>query len=208
MKFRVTSAVVATVLAVAGLAGCKTNVGTAAVIDGHTVSESDVSKYLTADAQPVAQQDQNTGATTQVSPRSFVVAWLINSQLYAKVISVIPSVSDTTTAKLDTQLQKDLAGKSVTQFAESHGLHGFTEDFDRLVLRTQEMIVVLQDAQSNGVDVSAAFRKLKFSVTVSPRYGRWDNKQFLFTSGATVPGYLDVQPGGGGAGLQNLTGNS
>lgn len=207
MKFRVTAAALAAVLAMAGLAGCKTNIGTAAVIDGHRVTESDVSQYLTANAQPVTQQDQNTGATTQVSPRSFVVAWLINSQLYAKIISVIPSVSDTTTAKLDSQLHKDLAGKSVTQFAESHGLHGFTEDFDRLVLRTQEMIVVLQDAQANGVDVSAAFRKLDFPVSVSPRYGRWDNKQFLFTSGASVPSYLDVQPGGG-TGQQLLTGNS
>ena len=190
----------------AGLAGCKTNIGTAAVIDGHRVSESDVNQYLTANAQPVTQQDQNTGAATQISPRSFVVAELINAQLYAKVMSLIPSVSDVTPAQLDAQLQQDLAGASVTQFAESHGLHGFTEDFYKIVLRTQEMIVVLRTAQSNGVNVAAAFRKLNFPVSVSPRFGSWDKNQLFLTSGAAVPGYLDVLPGG--APQQGLTGVS
>jgi hypothetical protein len=205
VRVRYLGAALAAVLALTGLAGCKTNIGTAAVIDGHRVTESDVSHYLTADAQPVVQQDPNTRATTRVSPRSFVVSWLINAQLYRKVMSVIPSVSNVTEAQLDSQLQDDLAGESVTHFAESHGLHGFTDAFYQVVLHTQEVIVVLQNARSNGVDVGAAFNKLNFPVSVSPRYGSWDGKQFLFTSGAALPGYLDVQPGGT---QQGLAGNS
>lgn len=205
MRVRTLGAAVAAVLALTGLAGCKTNVGQAAVIDGHRVTESDVNHYLTPDAQPVVQTDPNTQATTRVSPRSFVVSWLINAQLYRKVMSLIPSVSNVSEAQLDSQLQKDLAGQTVTQFAESHGLHGFTEAFYTVVLHTQEAIVVLQTARSNGVDVAAAFNKLKFSVTVSPRYGSWDNKQFLFTAGGHLPSYLDVLNGGT---QQGLTGNS
>src|SRR4051794_10501963 len=195
-------AALAAVLAVTGLAGCKTNVGTAAVIDGHRVTESDVNQYLTPDAQPVSEQSSG-GGTVQISPRSFVVAQLINEKLGFKILQAIPSVSKVTEAQLDAQLQNDLAGKSVTTVAEQLGLRGYTDAFYRIVLRIQEVSGVLRNAQSNGVDVSAAFAKIKFPVTVSPRYGRWDPKGLQFSSGATVPGYLDVQPGATAA--QGLT---
>lgn len=206
MRVRYVGAVAAAVLAVTGLAGCKNNVGTAAVIDGHRVTESDVSGYLTQKAQPVIERDAN-GSTVSISPRSFVVSELINQKLYFKVIGAIPSVSKLTETQLDSQLQSDLQGKSVTQVAESLGLHGYTEDFYKIVLRAQEEVLVLRSAQSNGVDVSAAIHKVDFPVTVSPRYGTWDQKRLEFSAGGRVPSYLDVQPGNG-AGQQDVLGNS
>jgi hypothetical protein len=205
VRLRYAGAAAAAVLAVTGLAGCKNNVGTAAVIDGHRITESDVSHYLTVKAQPVIERNAN-GQTITVSPRSFVVSELINQKLYFKVIGAIPSVSKLTETQLDSQLQSDLQGKSVTQVAESLGLHGFTEDFYRIVLRAQEEVLVLRSAQSNGVDVSAAIHKVHFPVTVSPRYGTWDPKTLAFTAGGRLPGYLDLQPGAGVP--QGLTGNS
>ena len=205
MRVRYVGAVAAAVLAVTGLAGCKNNIGTAAVIDGHRVTESDVSRYLTANAQPVAEPN-STGGSVTVSPRSFVVAELINQKFYFKVIGAIPSVSKLTETQLDAQLHSDLQGKSVTQVAEGLGLHGFTEDFYRVVLRAQEEVLVLRSAQSNGVDVSSAIRKVDFPVTVSPRYGRWDAKNLQFDAGSRLPSYLELQPGPGAA--QGLSGNS
>lgn len=207
MKLRRTSAVlIGAALAVTGLGGCKTNVGTAAVIDGHRITESDVNRYLTADARPVSQQDPASGATVQVSPRSFVVSELINEQLGVKILQAIPSSRDITAAQLEAKLHDDLAGKSETQVAEQLGLHGYTTAFYHVILRVQEISGVLRNAQANGVDVSAAFAKISFPVSVSPRYGRWNAKELRFSSGATTPGYLDVQPGA--AVPQGQTGNS
>jgi hypothetical protein len=189
---RTVGAAAAAVLALAGLSGCKTNVGMAAVIDGHRVTESDVSKYLTGDAQPVTQQDSN-GVTTQVSPRSFVVNTLINERLGFKLLRVIPSISDTTEAQLDAQLQADLEGKTPAEIAEQIGLHGYTEDFAKLYLRVRELIILVQQ-QPQGV-VQDAFGKVKFPVSVSPRYGKWDTDNLVFVPGARIPGYLDVQDG-------------
>lgn len=204
MKLRRTSAALAAVLALTGLAGCKTNIGTAAVIDGHRVSESDVGQYLTPNAQPVTQQDQTTGGTTQVSPRSFVLSTLINERLGFKILSLIPEVSHITSTQLDAQLHRDLAGKTPRQVAEQGGLHGFTDDFYTLLLRVRELILVIQ--QQPRSTVQRVFNQVDFPVSVSPRYGRWDPKQLQFTPGGSMPSYLDIQPGN--AVQQGLTGNS
>jgi len=191
------------VLALAGLAGCKTNVGNAAVIDGHRVSESDVNEYLTANAQPVTERDSNN-QTVQISARSFVLSQLINERLGFAILREVPSVSDVTPEQIDAQLQDDLAGKSPRQVAESLGLHGFTDAFYEVVLRVQEISGVLR--QQNPADVQKAISSVDFPVSVSPRYGKWDSKQLQFTSGAAVPGYLDVKSGA--AVPQDLLGNS
>lgn len=204
MRVRYLGAAVAAVLALTGLAGCKTNVGQAAVIDGHRVSESDVSQYLTPNAQPVTERDQN-GTTAQVSPRSFVLSQLINERLGFAILHAVPAVSGVTPQQIDSQLQNDLNGKSPRQVAESLGLHGYTDDFYQIVLRVQEISSVLR--QQSGTAVQKAIATIDFPVSVSPRYGSWDNKQLRFTSGGAVPGYLDVKSGAPAA-EQNPLGNS
>jgi hypothetical protein len=186
VRLRTIGAAAAAVLAIGGLAGCKTNVGTAAVIDGHRVTESDVNQYLTANAQPIAQQDG-----TQLSPRSFVVTTLINQRLGFALLKVIPSISNTTEAQLDARLQRDLEGKSPAEVADQIGLHGYTADFARLYLQVRELIILVQQQPPNVRQ--DAFDKIDFDVSVSPRYGQWDNKQFSFQPGPRTPAYLDVQ---------------
>lgn len=203
MRVRYLGAAAAAVLALAGLAGCKSNVGQAAVINGQRISESDVSQYLTPDAQPVNEQDQN-GASVQVSPRSFVLSQLINEQLGFAILHAVPAVSSVTPQQIDSQLHNDLNGKSPRQVAESLGLHGYTDAFYHIVLRVQEISSVLR--QQSGTAVNKAISTIHFRVSVSPRYGRWDNKQLRFTAGGTVPGYLDVKSGT--PAQLSLTGNS
>jgi hypothetical protein len=192
VRVRTLGAAAAAVLALAGLAGCRTNIGTAAVIDGHKVTESDVSHYLTPNAQPVSEQDQ-TGTSQQISPRSFVVSQLINERLGFAILQAVPAVSNVTPAQIDSQLQSDLAGKTPREVAESLGLHGYTDDFYQIVLRVQEISGVLR--QQDSTAVQKAISTIHFPVTVAPRFGRWDGKQLRFSSGATVPGYLDLKSG-------------
>jgi hypothetical protein len=203
VRVRTLGAAAAALLALTGLAGCRTNVGQAAVIDGHKVSESDVSHYLTPDARPVTEQQQD-GTSTQVSARSFVVSQLINERLAFRILQAIPAVSSVTPAQIDAQLQTDLAGKTPREVAETLGLHGYTDAFYRIVLRVQEISGVLR--QQSSADVQKALNSVKFPVSVSPRYGRWSTADLRLTTGAAVPGYLDVLPGA--ATQQALTGNS
>jgi hypothetical protein len=192
VRVRTLGAAAAAILALTGLAGCKTNIGQAAVIDGHKVSESDVSHYLTPDAQPVSERDQNN-ATVQISPRSFVLSQLINERLGFAILQAVPAVSKVTPAQIDAQLQSDLAGKTPRQVAETLGLHGYTDAFYHVVLRVQEISGVLR--QQDGTAVQKAISSVHFPVSVSPRFGSWDNKQLRFTSGATLPSYLELQSG-------------
>lgn len=203
MRLRYLGAAVAAVLALTGVAGCKTNIGQAAVIDGHKISESDVNKYITPKAKPVIEQDQSTGRSIQFSPRSWVMNTLINEQLGFRLLAAIPAVSSITATQLDSQLQNDLAGQTATQVAEKTGLHGFTDNFYKIYLRVKELILVVQQQPQSAVQ--RAFSKVNFSVSVSPRYGTWDGPHLFLTPGVKVPSYLDVQPGGT---QQGLTGNS
>jgi hypothetical protein len=190
VRFRVLGAAAAAVLAVAGLAGCHANVGTAAWVDGQRISDSDVSQYITPQSQPV------TGQNGSISPRSFVLAELINERLGFKILQAIPSVSSVTSQQLDAQLQKDLAGKSVKSAAEGLGLKGYTTDFYQIVLRVQEIARVVSSQQQSGADLQKIFKDIHFPVTVGPRYGTWDKKNLTLNGTIPIPNYLSVAPGG------------
>lgn len=196
---------VAAVLALAGLAGCRTNVGTAATVDGHRISETDVQNYITPQSQPVSEQGGN-GATVQISPRSFVLAQLINERLGFKIVKQVPGLKSLTSEQLDAQLERDIGNRTATQVAEGLGLKGYTEAFYRVVLRVQELSGLLQTAQQNGADLRSIFTSLVFPVTVSPRYGQWDKTQMTLNSGTAIPSYLTVLPGSNGVLANRPTG--
>lgn len=190
MRVRTLGAAVAAVIAVAGLAGCRTNVGTAATVDGHRITESDVNNYITPDASVSLQT--NSGAFSE-APRSFVMRELIDDRLFRKLLSKTPG-GEPTNAELDAELVRDLAGKTSKQFAESIGLRGFTADFDQLFFRVQELSKALSNAQQSGVDVNAIVKGLHFPVSISARYGHWDPKKYSLVGTPAVPSYLSVQP--------------
>lgn len=183
----------AAVLAVAGLAGCKTNVGTAATIDGHRVTESDVNDYVSPTAKAV-QEQTSTGSVITIPPRSFVVSELINEQLGLVIARHIPRFAKFSSAQLDARMTATLAGKTPTAEAESLGLKGYPESFYRIVLRVRELGNLLQEQAQAGTDVNKILTSLDFPVSVNPRYGSWDTKNFAFDSSPAVPSYLSVAP--------------
>ena len=78
VRARKLTALAAAVLAVAGLSACRSNVGAAAVVDGHRISESDVHTYLTAQG-PTSAGLANAGSG--LVPQSLVNA-CVNSLLH------------------------------------------------------------------------------------------------------------------------------
>jgi hypothetical protein len=194
VRLRTLSAAIAATLVVAGLAGCRTNVGNAATVDGHPISESQVNAYLTPQAQPVALQT-SAGSTVQVAPRSYVLENLIDDRLLVALLRLtpggIPSASNI--AKITSQ---GLNGKSPAQVARTAKIIGFTPSFYQLWVHNRVLGLVLNDYANRGVNVSALAKKLRFPVSVSPRYGAWDAKNLSLSSGASagLPSFLELQP--------------
>lgn len=187
---------VAAVLLAAGLAGCRSHVGNAAVVDGQRISESDVSGYVTPNAKPI-QLQETSGATYEAAPKSFVLQTLIYTRLLEELIAKVPNRP--TPGQLAAAEATTLGGKTASQYAEANGITGYTAAFDSLLVHRSTLTAVLQEASQRGVNVQSLFDKSRFEVRVNPRYGSWDakNKVFESTPGAGVPGFVQLQPTAG-----------
>jgi hypothetical protein len=185
---------VATVLAVVGLTGCKTNVGTAATVDGHRITETGVNDYIRPGSQPVQEQSAS-GATVTIAARSFVLNELIYDRLGLKLITALPQYRTFTSGQLDARLVADLAGETPKKAAESLGLKGYPTPFYRIVLRVQELQKLIQAAAQGGANITSVIRNLHFPVSVNPRYGSWNKTNLVFNTTPALPSYLSVEPG-------------
>lgn len=181
-------------LAIAGLSACRTNVGVAATVQGHKISESDVTRYVSVKAQPVSVSDASGGSST-IAPRTFVVEILVYNQLLQDVLASTPDGGPSTgeLAQLRTQV---LAGKTPAQLATSQGVKGYTSALHTELVRRLTYTAALSAYQQKGVDVSALAKKLHVRVSLSPRYGTWDaaNLSIDTRPGAGVPAFVTLQP--------------
>ena len=203
MKLRIVTAAVAATLAVAGLAGCRTNVGTAASVDGHRITESKVNSYLTANgADPsLAASAKQQGQT--ISPRSQVLQFLIQEQLFRKTLEKTGGVpSDAQLAALHDEaasllLQTQLGGDDLDK-ALAQGLprSGVSSKFADTYLRVNELeyAIIKRKQLAQLSELTGLIKKLGIPVSVSPRYGTWSPTNLALDSKATTPSFLTVQP--------------
>lgn len=195
MRLRTLSAAAVALLAVASLSGCRTNVGIAATVDGHRITESDVNNYVTAKSKPVAVQ-ASSGGRLDIAPRAYVLETLIDLRLLPKLLRLLPGGAPTE-GQLAQTTTRALNGSTPQKVAErAGGLHGFTKDFDEKWVRRQILGSSIAAAQQKGVDLRPIVAKLHFPVSVNPRYGDWNKTTFNLASdpGAGLPGFLDLQP--------------
>ncbi len=184
------AACAALVIGVSGLTACRTNVGSAATIDGHRVSETQVGDYLTGSAAPI----KGSSGSQSTDPKPFVLEILIDERLYPKLLRAA-KVGSPGKGQLTTLRRQYLAGKSVKAAAEGLGVKGYSAGFNSLIIDIEVYATLLNQAQSAGTDVSSIALKLHFPVKVNPRYGTWDKSTLALKSGSTagVPGYLTLQ---------------
>lgn len=195
MKLRTLTAVAVATLAVVGLAGCRSNVGTAATVNGHRISESRVSSYITPDAKPARAQAQN-GQSFEVAPRAVVAQTLIEIRLLEAVLAAAPGGAPSQ-GRVAQARAAVLAGKSAKQFTAAHGLTGFTDSFADVFVHDQALGALLTSYQQQGVDVRRLLAQTRLHVSVSPRYGKWDPQSLSLlggNAGSNLPGYLTLQP--------------
>jgi hypothetical protein len=207
VRLRTLSAVLATVLATAGLAGCRTNIGTAATIDGHRITDSDVNKYVTP-AGPNASVAANASKNNQVvSPKSQVLQFLIQEQVFTQTLASLGKVptnaqlaashDEAASVLLQTQLTGAALDRAIRKGLPSSGIAG---NFVTVYLRVQELeYAIIKSKQLTQLpELLALIKKAGVKVSVSPRYGTWSPATIGLDGKAAVPSYLTVQPGPGG----------
>ena len=195
--------VVAAVLAVAVLAGCRTNVGTAAWVDGHRITDSDVKDLVTPTgidpklaAQAGAQQQQIQPPKTQV------LTFLIQEAVYEDTLAAenikytegkLNSVHD---AALSEFLNATVSGTAFeTSLAKRLPRFGIKPSFVAKLLRVAELRYLLHIHNQNA-SLTALVKRANVDVSVSPRYGSWQPNNLSVNPKVPVPAYLSVQPGG------------
>ncbi len=185
MTFRKLSwlaAAVGAALAVAGLAGCDSKIGAAAVVGGHHIRDSEVSSYLTAAAIPFTVQT-NTGAPATIVPRSYVLTALIREQLFTKALQAnggVPSSGD-----INSTEQQFTQGAPRAQQQKQYTKYGFKASFAAVDLRDSALETILAQrvkATSDPKPLLDAINNLHAGITVSGRYGTWDPSQLSVSS--------------------------
>lgn len=195
VRRRLPVAAASAALAATLLTACHSNVGAAATVDGHRIKETDVSKYISANAQPIPQQDASTGQATNVPAKSFVLSTLLDLQLFEKVLREVRSESNRaypTPAEIDAAEATVLQGATPEQLAQGVERSGLKRSFADVYLRERALEVILGNEANGGAKLDQIVAKLHPKVSVNPRYGSWDVKTFTLaaTQKDGIPSFL------------------
>lgn len=196
MRVRELTAAGLAVACIAGLAACRTNVGEAASLNGHRITESDVSKYLTPTAEAVPQTDSTTGAALASIPaRSWVLRTLLNAELYSEVLARTPTGTPST-AQIAASQTALLQGTTLDAVVLQYVAHGYKPAFARLFVHEQSIEQILGGLIQAGLDANKILGRIGVHASVNPRYGAWDPKTYQLSTAANagLPSYLTLKP--------------
>jgi hypothetical protein len=174
------------------LSGCDTKVGTAGIVNGGRISETTVSGYLTPQAQSV---QLTTGQT--IAPRSFVLQWLVNTQVVNRVLAhnnISPTPAD-----IDQAQQAALSGATEADLLQELTSRGYKASFEQVYLNGVALFQLLSKVPdvTDAASLEAAMAKAGVTVEINPRYGVWSPTQFYVNSdlAANLPPYLKATGG-------------
>lgn len=178
MRMRWLAAAAVCALGVLSLTGCDSKIGTAAVVNGSKISESDVSRYL----DPAAD-DASHG-------RDLSLEWQIREELFTVALrkkNALPS--DAELGKLHDQALSNLLGQQVSGDQGDQALrssmkqNGLKENFADKLVRAFELELSYANATKAQQEsqVITDLAKQKIPVSVNPRYGSWNTSTFAFT---------------------------
>ena len=171
------------------LTGCDSKVGTAAVVNGHKISETSVNNYLTPAAKPLQSQ---TGAS--VAPRTFVLQYLIRNQVFIRALGY--AKVDVTDDLLDGSKAAALSGSTEADLTKQVTGVGLDSTFEPVALRYQELLSLVGTTYKANADqgkaANAALAKAAGDIVINPRYGSWDASTISLTdlSKTQLPSFL------------------
>ena len=192
MRLRALAVTTALALAVTGLSACTSKVGDAAVVGGHGITEKDLTRYINPKGATPAglASEQQQGAA--IVPATLVLDTLIERQLFLSVLQKT-SAGVPTAAQIRAEhdaVASSLSNGAATGAAFDNSIEsqlvsfGFRASFAAVYIETQELgaLVTKATKATSGPEFAAAIIKAKVGVSVSPRYGSWDNSQLTLTS--------------------------
>lgn len=206
MRLRRPIVLLVAALACLGLSACRTNVGVAARVGGHTISESTVESYLTAAGPSAATLAQAKQSGNTIQPKTIAMQFLIVQALYEAALRATKGgvPSDQALAKLHDEaaqrlLQAQIGGDRFDAAIRKQLVAlGLSTTMLKVILRQTE----LADAFINRTHVTsieqlqAKVAALKIPVSVNPRYGSWkaNTQELDTTADAGLPSYLRTAP--------------
>ena len=172
-----------TALVMGGLTGCDSKVGQAAIVDGHRISESDLSAYVSPQGPVPSVLAAAAKAGQSVYPKTEVVQILIQQELFERTLDKnggVPSEGELVSLHdqaAATFLGTQLTGAALDSYLKgAQGDYGYAAKYAQTLLRTVELeaALVVKIKARKITDVAAAVNKLMLKVQVNPRYGKWD----------------------------------
>lgn len=181
-----------------GLSGCDSKAGAAAVVNGHTISETALNKYLTPNAKPIPA----SGGSGSTPARQFVLVALLRNKVFSRMLDVTggqPSTSDLTKAQTTV-----LAGTTESALTQNVTQSGLSASFAQQYLQELSLLTILQGRLTTQAQITDALSKAHLNVSVNPRYGQWDSTALSVTalSKKQLPDFLTIDgalPGDSGA---------
>ena len=178
MRIRWLAAAVLCALGAFTLAGCDSKIGTAAVVNGSKISESDVSRYLDPAAEDASQA------------RDLALAYQIRAKLFTVALqkkNALPS--DAELAKQHDTAISLLLGQQVSgaqadqQLQATMAQHGLKPSFAGPLTHAFELELAYAKATNAQQETTVVtdLAKQHIPVSVNPRYGSWDTANFAFT---------------------------
>jgi hypothetical protein len=193
VRRRLPVAAASAALAATLLTACHSNVGAAATVDGHRISESDVSKYLTANAHDLVAND-SSGAPTSTPARSFVLNALVRARVFQKVLEVTPNgaPSPADLAAAQQQFLTSQFGGTQQQFTDTVRRLGLKSSFADVYLRETAYEQILTNDFNAGVNVDQIIKNAHPDVRINPRYGSWNATNFVVSTAnnSGLPSFL------------------
>jgi hypothetical protein len=157
-------------LACLGQVGCDSKAGTAAVVDGHRITEKELSRYLPANAKPISSGN----GSTSTPAKTFVLQYLVRNQVFPLLLAA--AGSPVTDAQLQAGKAAALTGTTEADLTSQITQAGLSERFEPVVLRNRELLNLLRAKLTTDKQVNDALAKVKGAVSINPRYGSWDER--------------------------------
>jgi hypothetical protein len=206
VRVRQLTAAVVAVLAVAGLSACRSNVGAAAVVDGHRISESDVHKYLTAAGVDPSLAAQAKASNQNFVPKTIALNTIVQAQVYELVLR---HTKGGVPADAELRAERDVAAQTLTGGSITSGAalesavasqltkEGLTRNLLPLVVRSidLEYALITRIQATSAADIAKAVTAQHIKVSVNPAYGKWSapDVSVLPPSNSTLPDFLSRQ---------------
>jgi hypothetical protein len=151
-----------------GLVACDSKAGTAAVVDGHRITEKDLSRYVPASTQPIPTGD----GSTSTPAKNFVLQYLVRNEVFPILLAA--TGSPVTEAQLEKGKAEALGGGNEAELTRQITQAGLSARFEPVLLRNRELLNLVRAKLTTDKQIADALAKVKDKVSISPRYGSWD----------------------------------